>query len=424
MPVLCRESVILAKASDLQAGTIDQLNQVLRDYGLGSPLREPEPAAPGASTPGDNASGLVELPLDEGVDPIAVRDALRQAGRERREPLPELSPDFLHSVHTIHGFDPSGKKGGHVPPHSGHTVQEGGLVASGKKGGHGTISWLSALPDMMKPAQPWQPGRQPPVVAVLDTGVRSHSWLPGPAGSPPFLIDAAAELSWQPPVRIPDVPNTWPDQFGTHAGHATFLAGLIRLAAPEARVLSMQVMSNMGEVSDQNAVAALTRLGHYVYGGGHVDVVLMAFGRQADPGDADLKDLRNAVQRLSAYQVKIVVSAGNQDSESTVYPAAFAADSDPVLAASVVSVGARVSPTERAPFSNYGVWVREWRDGVNVVGINPVMLEYNSNGELQQVPGNGFTYWSGNSFAAATYAGELAHQVVTGERVPAHVAGS
>ena len=90
----------------------------------------------------------------------------------------------------------------------------------------------------------------------------------------------------------------------------------------------------------------------------------MAFGRQADPGDKDLDDLRAAVLRLS--RVPIVASAGNDGSDRTVYPAALAAeDGSPV-----VSVGALAAPTERAPYSNYGPWVREWRNGTNVISIS------------------------------------------------------
>jgi hypothetical protein len=52
-----------------------------------------------------------------------------------------------------------------------------------------------------------------------------------------------------------------PGRLGAHPPrHGTFLAGLIRLAAPDAQVLSMRVMSDLGQVSETNVVAALTWL--------------------------------------------------------------------------------------------------------------------------------------------------------------------
>ena len=51
--------------------------------------------------------------------------------------------------------------------------------------------------------------------------------------------------------------------YGSHYGHATFIAGLIRLEAPDARVLSMQMMNNAGKVEPVHVVHALNWLaGH------------------------------------------------------------------------------------------------------------------------------------------------------------------
>jgi hypothetical protein len=66
----------------------------------------------------------------------------------------------------------------------------------------------------------------------------------------------------------------------------------------------------------------------------------------------------------------------------------------------VISVGARVSPTERAPFSNHGVWVRKWRNGSNVVSLMPLTTK--------DTGAAGYAWWTGTSFAAAEYAAELA----------------
>jgi hypothetical protein len=207
--------------------------------------------------------------------------------------------------------------------------------------------------------------------------------------------------------------------YGSHLIHATFIAGLIRLGAPNAQVLSVRVMDKNGKAKPSDVVKALNWLATDEV---HVDIVLMAFGRQADPGDNDLDDLRTAVLRLS--RVPIVASAGNDGSDRTVYPAALAAEDG----SSVVSVGALAAPTERAPYSNYGPWVREWRNGTNVISISPLTTvdlgieldiglgtaRTGSGSYTAATTGNGYAWWSGTSFSAARYAAELASQMSAG----------
>ncbi len=290
------------------------------------------------------------------------------------------------------------------------------FTGEGKKSGHGSVAWLPA-PDTELPSVPWQPQR-PPVIALLDSGVQTHSWLPT-TGDPRFAVDAT-EYGWTAPDLVQPTPPPGQDAehyYASHYGHATFIAGLIRLKAPNARVLSMPVMNRAGKVRQLDVVNSLIWLAdtHEV----HVDIVLMAFGRQADPGDDDLGNLRKAVYGLRDKQ--IVASAGNDDSDRTVYPAAFAAEEG----LSVVSVGAFTTPTQRAPYSNYGPWVREWRRGTNLVSTMPLTTTVAVGesrvgeqpaagllGELERGPG--YAWWNGTSFAAALYAAELAKQMSAG----------
>jgi hypothetical protein len=285
----------------------------------------------------------------------------------------------------------------------------------GLKSGHGSVAWLPA-PDTEMPSVPWQPQR-PPVIALLDSGVQTHSWLP--TGDDPQFVVNAAEYGWTAPDldQPAPPPGVAPPFYGSHFGHATFIAGLIRLKAPNARVLSMPVMNWAGKVRQRDVVDALIWLADTP--DVDVDIVLMAFGRQADPGDDDLANLRKAVLGLS--HKRIVASAGNDDSDRTVYPAAFAAEED----LPVVSVGAFTTPTQRAPYSNYGPWVREWRRGTNLVSIMPLTTtmavgtsrvgEQPAAGLLGELDiGNGYAWWNGTSFAAALYAAELANQMSAG----------
>lgn len=387
MPMTYRGSVMLADASVLRPGEIDRLNKILQDAGLGHPLRRP---AAGNAAPGD--AGLVVLPVT-GADPMAVRDVLHAVVGQSGEGLHGLTPDIQYGVATA----PDG-------------ARDAVLFASGKKSGHGTIAWLPAPSYLMPDPPPWRARPRRPVIALLDSGVQPHDWLPEPADGQQFVIDAAQEYGWKAAVPVGEPPPDLP--FGSHWGHATFIAGLIRLAAPDAQVLSLQVMSSMGKVSEKNVIAALDWLAGHIEGGGTVDAVLMAFGRQADSEDGELKGVRKAIRRLSRLGVTIVASAGNQNSERPVYPAAFATDSR----LSVVSAGARISATERAPYSDYGVWVQQWREGTNILSIMPLTTK--------DTTGNGYAWWNGTSFAAATYAGELARKERASQTSPAPAAGS
>lgn len=295
-----------------------------------------------------------------------------------------------------------------------HNPRESGLfAAAGKKSGHGTIAWLPAPSYEMPGAPPRPPGQRPPVIALLDTGVQEHPWLP-PGDRPPFVLHAEA-YGWQSPLPNDDEAAADPDpDYRSHWGHATFIAGLIRHAAPGAQVLSMRVMDRAGKVREHDAAAALNWLADNPAqaGGIDVDIVLMAFGRPADPGDRDLADLRSPIKKLAERGVRIVASAGNDGAERPVYPAAFAAD--PGLSRAVLSAGALTTPVERAPYSNFGPWVTQWQKGTNVISIMPLTTKSSDDpapgfdAAVAPRRGDGYAWWSGTSFAAAAAAAQLA----------------
>jgi hypothetical protein len=400
-----RKDGILVKASELRPGDVDRLNKVLEDAGLGRPLRQPE-----TGTPAAGPSGLVELAV-AGADPMAIRDAARAHAQRGGEEMPALTPPYEYDAGTVE-----------------HGAQYTALfTAAGLKSGHGTVAWLPAPAYEMPPPPPWRPHR-PPVIVVLDSGVRPHNWLPE-GGNPTFTADAATYGSPPPTLQDPAPPPGKPrPYYGSHFGHATFIAGLIRLAAPGARVLSLRVMNSAGKVDETDVANALSWLAGKGRTKTGVDIVLMCFGRPADPSDPDLDNLRTPIRALSD-KVQIVASAGNDGSEHPVYPAAFAVE--PGL--SVVSVGAGASPTERAPFSNFGPWVREWRGGTNIVSCMPLTTKDIGKQRVAaqaavgapdvSATGNGFAWWSGTSFAAAIYAGQLASQIRPGAAPRKRTAG-
>jgi hypothetical protein len=281
----------------------------------------------------------------------------------------------------------------------------------------------------------WSPSGHHPVIALLDSGVRPHDWLPA-GGGPPSVLDAADSPHWSSSVGKDD-PGKGPYPPGTHWGHGTFIAGLIWQAAPRAQILSIRVMDSAGQVADGDVAAALTWLDHL--SPVRPDIVLMAFGRRREHHhDHGLDHVRQAISQLAGRGVTIVASAGNDGSTDPVYPAAFAAET--ALSGSVVSVGARISETEWAPYSNRGPWVLEARNGTNIISTHPQTFHHAAADQIVPPPTSddpsvhddhdgydthvmfadpmGFAWWSGTSFAAAIYAGQLAGKLPGGQGLP------
>lgn len=429
-------SAILASHSVTGQADVDRFNAILEAAGLGRPLGPPE----------QYTRTLAALPVSADADLRAVVAKLREAAPEGRR------QSSSYRIHTVSDdrtnaqvlltetnlldaarrqLRATGVKSGQgtvtsKPP----TTEFVRLLAAGAKTGHGTASWIP-IEQYEAPRQPpWPPHVSPPVVVVLDSGVKPHSWLPpqdlfapqdtdfwfeppeGPSFARPVL-DLVLEPAFLPMVfgldshGRPFARPVLDPIFGGYWGHATFLAGLIRLTAPDARVMSVKLMNDDGKIrDDDDVVTALTWLAGYCERGGRADVVLMAFGRPKMPGEANPDDLVAAVKALAEHGVQLVASAGNIDpsaahDDPTVeeIPACLATEPD----LPVVSVGAGTSEQNREPYSHYGPWVREWRPGTHV-SLMPLTLL----GPGASEDGNGYAVWSGTSFSAAIVAGELA----------------
>jgi hypothetical protein len=251
-----------------------------------------------------------------------------------------------------------------------------------------------------------------PVVALLDSGVLAHPLLSDDQDDPddPFFVDldevfpaGPQDLDGVQPLP-PLVEDDRGTDFGSHWGHGTFIAGLLRLHAPQARVLSVRVMTANGGVNEKRAVAALKRLARYLDQGGTVDVVLMAFGRQvgANSDPAATQQLKDAISVLNGKGVRVVASAGNEGTDVPTSPANLAVE--PHFA--VDSVGAVGSVNGHAKFSNYGPWVTHWYEGTSVLSIMPLQVAGSVNA------GGGLARWSGTSFAAPLRVAAILHSGV------------
>lgn len=340
MPTLYSADTVTIGSTD--PGVVDRFNEVLAAAGLGRPL------GPYFRPAGHRLA----VQISSGVSPAAVREVLR--GRTMEDV--RLDPVYLSGTFRTDG------------PYA--------WQAFGP---------MSVNPSQARPAPPWTAPSarlRRPVIALLDCGVRDHPWLPRTVPGDPFLLRA----------DDPGLSEPWHSPLGDHkdddpqSGHATFLAGVIRTAAPDARVLDVRVMTDDGKVLESTLVDALLWLERQRVAGYPVDVLCLPFGRRVAAGEP-IDEVADPLRRLAGAGVAIAAAAGNDHSHTEVFPAALPW---------VTGVGAGFGEYH-AKFSNHGDWVERYRDGVDVVSL---------------LPPDGWARWHGTSFAAASMAADLARPQV------------
>jgi thermitase len=225
-------------------------------------------------------------------------------------------------------------------------------------------------------------------VAVLDTGVeRSHPLLVGRLMRGYDFVGG----------------DTDPSEVGVAGqdpayGHGTHVAGLVALAAPDAKLMPLRVLNRHGIGTIWTLARALVyavdpdRNPHTDDGAQVINLSLST--RQPTRLLADL--LRNEIcaddqndprlRRAGRRDVVVVAAAGNNSASVPEYPAAE-------LVAGKLAVAASTSTDTLASFSNYGSWVNVAAPGVNIVS---------------SVPGGGYGSWSGTSMATPLTAGVAA----------------
>jgi len=308
-----------------------------------------------------------------------------------------------------------------------------------------------------------------PVIAVLDTGVRAHRWLdvsPNSAGGYTMAPDgfvaidhkiqaairkesrrAAAdgdkprqviEHAWDTPVAD----NPLIGELNPALGHGTFIAGIVRQVAPDARVLAVRVMCSDDVLYEGDIICALGHLAKRIALAeqddlvAQVHVISMSFGYYSEsPHDTVVTSgLWQAIQVLLSLGVVVVAAAGNYASRRRFYPAAFALESVPDGQVPVISVGALNPNGTKAMFSNDGSWVTAWAPGGCVVSTYPTDVDASRTPELRMPvnrmpagewpPGRealdpndysaGFAVWSGTSFSAPYGAALVADHLMAG----------
>ena len=222
-------------------------------------------------------------------------------------------------------------------------------------------------------------GRRP-VIAVVDTAIGAHPWLGNHTDPDPF---------WRTPSPAGRVARTRVvvgrsagSRRGAY-GHGTFIAGIVRQLAPEARILSLPVMTEDGHARTWDVLDTLRWLLSRVRDATKpgqsklfVDVINLSFGWYRGKEDKDFPAAEHyeVLHDLAVEGVRVVASAGNRSITEPVYPAAFAleqaaASSPPTTP--LLSVGALDPDGHMAAYSNSGDWVQLLAPGTGLISTVP-----------------------------------------------------
>jgi len=240
-----------------------------------------------------------------------------------------------------------------------------------------------------------------PDIAILDTGVPSPKEL---SSWHPELEDAVRRDPANP--RFPDDVDTLYENGNAPslcalAGHGTFIAGLVRLVAPDVVISPYAVLDPDGIGNDIDVARALL---HVASRPMSVPVVSMSLGAYTYD-DAPPPALQHVVDRLPRTTV-VVASAGNDGVSRPFYPAALGRV---VGVAAFDDLGGVVRP---ALWSNFGPWVDVCAPGVGLLSTYVAGTYETAPGVVEafDVPAPS-ARWSGTSFASPLVAAEIARRV-------------
>ena len=294
-------------------------------------------------------------------------------------------------------------------------------------GSYGVLGFGGRQPVTYRGPEPVpDPDPAGPVVAVFDTGLGDHPWFRSsvrldptlPDGETIGIADPATDPEDHPSLSVP-----LDGIFDDASGHGTFIAGLIRQACWQARILPVRVADGEGIILETDLIGALQRLIVYSEQVERVHVLNLSFSFYHETPDdpTAISEIKYLLEKLRDSGVIVVCSAGNEATDRPTYPAAL-----PNRGKRQISVGA-LNPVDEsvALFSNIGHWVDIFAPGVSLVSTVPVTF----NGGIQAGTKDdkyglrresldiddfraGFGVWSGTSFAAPVVAGQIAAGLV------------
>ncbi|GAB4424274.1 MAG: hypothetical protein OHK0015_02800 [Chloroflexi bacterium OHK40] len=209
-------------------------------------------------------------------------------------------------------------------------------------------------------------------VAILDTGLQlDHPAFEGALA--PGGYDFIDGDNW-PEDSANGLDDDGDGVIDEALGHGTHVAGIVRLVAPDARILPIRVLDSDG-IGD---VFTLVQAIEYATLQG-ATVINLSLGT-----DVPSEILSEAVRRASRAGVLVVASAGNDATGAPQFPAAYH------CAIAVTSVDAAGN---RSSFANYGPWISVAAPGERIFSAFPT---------------SGYAWWSGTSMAAPFVAGQAA----------------
>jgi hypothetical protein len=414
------------------------------------PHTNPERAVPVPLVAREDAVG------DAAPNPWAALVALRRAFRDRAH---EFALDHLMFAASVDTQGAPFTGGGSV---GGDQGQSGAITMF--TGSRNPV-WIPGGAPHRKPASALSAGRRP-VVAVLDTGIGYHHWLSVGDQDPkpyqdtvpnPYLV--LRELSDDPIVEVSHefqaelalhelavaaANGTTVEALGlpweerdlvqpllgltdSHAGHGTFVTGLVHQTCPEARILNLRLLHSDGFSTEGSFLFALDWLRCRqvaALGSGEtdklIDVVSLSLGFYSESTTpTDVGKVKDAIDELTRLGMVVVAAAGNDSTTRPFLPAAYGQTNELVAA-----IGARnASGVTTAAFSNYGNWITRWAPGNALVSTVPIWqgargpdlttLDGGVGPRFRTAPDpddltTGFAVWAGTSFATPVVAGYVA----------------
>jgi subtilisin family serine protease len=221
-------------------------------------------------------------------------------------------------------------------------------------------------------------------VAVVDTGIdTTHPALQGSfaPGGFNFVTNSA---------NISDVgdgaDNDGDGVTDEMTGHGTYVAGLIHLVAPEARILPITVLNSDG-VGDGWTFAKGIR---YAIEHG-VEVINLSLGSTYKP-----QALEDAIDDAMALGIPVVAAAGNFNRDDP--------EEHPAMDNGPFGVAATDPTDHKASFSNYHDQLFLSAPGASLPISNPSA----ATSIISTIPGGGYAIWEGTSFAVPLVSGTVA----------------
>lgn len=341
---------------------------------------------------------------------------------------------------------------GGVPVSNGGSV--GGSIAL-YTGSRNPVAML--MPQPTRPAPETLTGGRRPVVAVLDTGIGHHPWWDTQNPADPIIEvsqdfqDLLAQQELADPSLVEPYPLDDPEEvqnlvqpllglLDSHAGHGTFVSGLVHQLCPAAKILSLRVLHSDGYSTEGALLLALNWLAERVESGDPaqaIDVVSLSLGFYPETTDpTQVAQVLTAIDRLTSKGVLVVAAAGNDATTRPFLPAAFGRGTGGASGGLELlsAIGARNSAgLTTAAFSNWGEWISRWAPGNALVSTVPVEWEGAAGPGLsypdplglgpwvRTAPDpddlrSGFAVWAGTSFATPVVAGLIADALARDEQ--------